>query len=524
MPVETRCLNINPTKRNNLVPLWLHILIGLFAINTIAVIVMENRRPTDTLAWVLLLLFVPVFGLVLYFLVGTRPGKHTLIQQTDLQQLKSYIAPASVAPTPAEEPLASLLLTNNGALLTNDNHLRLYTTFREMIEQLMRDIANAKHHIHFQFFKFEDDAIGRQISDLLIQKASAGVEVRVIYDAAANWSVPVSFYRRLRKGGVEVEPFNKIFPYLSSFSNYRNHRKVVVIDAQIGYMGGMNIAERYLTGIRTGIWRDTHFRITGSAVAELQIAFVSDWHFATHLLLNSPHYFRDLKEEKNATDFPPSSLAESYTVETPLIKQSPAEENNPYTDIPTPTNTTQGVKVQIVTSNPTDPWRVMNQALPLLISQAQRYVWLQSPYFIPTDAILNVMCTMALAGKDVRLMIPAKSDRGILVPKATFSYLDRILSAGVKVYLYDAGYMHAKTVVVDDRIASIGSVNIDPRSISLSFEINAFIYDATIACQQRRLFEQDIQSAHLLNLTTWRQRSFLQRSAESFARILAPMF
>lgn len=478
-------------------------MIGVFAINTIVVIVMENRRPTDTLAWVLLLLFVPVFGLLLYFLVGTRPGRHTLIQQADLQNLKEYIAPAAIPPSPAEEPLASLLLANNGALLTGDNSIRLYTTFREMVEQLMQDIANAKHHIHFQFFKFEDDAIGRQISDLLIAKASSGVEVRVIYDAAANWSVPPTFYRHLRKGGVEVESFNKIFPYLSSFSNYRNHRKVVVIDAQIGYMGGMNIAERYLTGIRTGIWRDTHCRITGPAVGELQIAFLSDWHFATHRLLNSPAYFASLNGENS----PKAEI-----------------QNNPKREIDKPAANTPGVKLQIVTSNPTDPWRVMNQALPLLISQAQHYVWLQSPYFIPTDAILNAMCTMALAGKDVRLMIPAKSDRGILVPKATFSYLDRILSAGVKVYLYDAGYMHAKTVVVDDRIASIGSVNIDPRSISLSFEINAFIYDTRIACQQRLLFEQDIQSAHLLNLTTWRQRSLLQRSAESFARLLAPMF
>ncbi len=484
-------------------PLWLHILIGVFAINTIVVIVMENRRPTDTLAWVLLLLFVPVFGLVLYFLVGTRPGRHTLIQQADLQQLKSYIAPAAIPPSPAEEPLASLLLANNGALLTDNNQLQLYTTFKAMVEQLMQDIANAKHHIHFQFFKFEDDAIGRQISDLLIAKASSGVEVRVIYDAAANWSVPPTFFRHLRKGGVEVEPFNKIFPYLSSFSNYRNHRKVVVIDAQIGYVGGMNIAERYLTGIRTGIWRDTHCRITGPAVGELQIAFLSDWHFATHRLLYSPTYFAS----SNGENTPKAEI-----------------QNNPKREIDKPAANTPGVKLQIVTSNPTDPWRVMNQALPLLISHAQHYVWLQSPYFIPTDAILNAMCTMALAGKDVRLMIPAKSDRGILVPKATFSYLDRILTAGVKVYLYDAGYMHAKTVVVDDRIASIGSVNIDPRSISLSFEINAFIYDTRIACQQRLLFEQDILSAHLLTLEHWRQRSLLQRSAESFARLLAPMF
>lgn len=444
---------------------------------------MENRRPTDTLAWVLLLLFVPVVGLVLYFLFGTRPVRHTLIKAEDLQTLKAHIAPLAVAPTEAERPLADLLLANNHAYLTADNHIELYTTFKDMVEHLQQDLMAAEDHIHFQFFKFEDDAIGRQISDILIEKASQGVEVRVIYDAAANWSVSAGFYRRLRKGGVQVEPFNRIFPYISSFSNYRNHRKVVVIDGRIGYMGGMNIAERYLTGIRTGIWRDTHFCITGSAVGEMQIAFLSDWHFAARQLLTDRRYFPKVQETA-----------------------SPA------------------TKVQIVISNPTDPWRVMNQSLTLLIAQACHYVWLQSPYFIPTDAVLNALCTAALAGKDVRLMIPAQSDRGILVPKATFSYLDRILSAGVRVFLYDAGYMHAKTVVADDRIASIGSVNIDPRSISLSFEINAFVYDTGVAMQQRALFEQDMLQCHELNLTDWRKRSVWERSIESFARMLAPIF
>lgn len=474
-------------------PLWLHILIWVFAINTIIVIVMENRRPTDTLAWVLLLLFVPIVGLVMYFFVGTLPGRHTLIKQKDLQALKDYVKPQSVSPSDSENPLATLLLTNNHAFLTADNHLDLYTTFKDMVEHLMQDISQATDHIHFQFFKFEDDAIGRQISDLLIDRALHGVEVRVLYDAAANWSVPASFYRRLRKGGVYVQPFNKIFPYLSSFSNYRNHRKVVVIDGRVGYMGGMNIAERYLKGIRTGIWRDTHFCITGAAVGEMQIAFLSDWHFASHQLLNSPRYF-------------PQSAKTTESTQPTLRSQG------------------QGAKLQIVTSNPTDPWRVMNQSLTLLIAQASDYVWLQSPYFIPTDAILNALCTAAMAGKDVRLMIPARSDKGILVPKATFSYLDRILSAGVRVFLYDAGYMHAKTVVMDNHIASIGSVNLDPRSISLSFEINAFIYDTDVALQQRAFFEEDMLQSHELYLADWRKRSLYERSVESFARLLAPMF
>lgn len=445
---------------------------------------MENRRPADTLAWIFLLLAIPILGLVVYFFFGIRATRHSLIKADDLATLKAYAEPLSCPPDTTTGPLSSLLHANNRAFLTQGNDIELYTTFGDMLRHLQDDILAAKDHIHFQFFKFEDDKIGRQLSDMLIAKAQQGVEVRVIYDAAACWQVPFKFYRHLSKGGVKVEPFNRIFPYLSSFSNYRNHRKVVVIDGNIGYMGGMNIAERYLTGIRIGIWRDTHFRIVGPAVAEMQIAFLSDWHFAAHRLLHDKRYF-------------------------PIL---PADTQP------------QGAKVQIVTSNPTDPWRVMEQSLSLLIAQTQDYIYLQSPYFIPTDVIMNALCSVALAGKDVRIMIPARSDKGILVPKATFSYLDRAMTAGIRIFLYDAGYMHAKTVVQDNRIASIGSVNIDPRSIELSFEINAFIYDTDIARQQRNIFEQDMLHCHELDLATWRKRSLWERSVESFARLLAPVF
>lgn len=469
-------------------PLWLNILILIFVLNTLVVIIMENRQPSNTWVWILLLLLVPVVGLVMYYLIGTRASRHQFIKAEDLAALKAHTAAYATLPqnaTKRDNELISLLQQTNKAYPISGNDITLFTSFRDLLLALEKDIRNARKHIHFQFFKFENDEVGRHISELLIEKAQEGVEVRVIIDAAANWSVSPHFYRHLKKNGVQVVAFNRIFPYISPFSNYRNHRKVVVIDKEIGYMGGMNIAERYLRGIKIGIWRDTHFRLAGPAVGEMQISFLSDWHFAHGELLNDAKYFPKGRIENAGS---------------------------------------KGALMQIVTVNPTDPWRIMNQSLSLLFLHATDYIYLQSPYFIPTVPVMNALCSAALAGKDVRLMIPSQSDRGILVPKATFSYLERALTAGIRVFLYDAGYMHAKTVVVDDQVASIGSVNIDPRSLRLSFEINAFIYDHAIAIQQRQIFEQDMLQCHELQLDEWRKRSFLERYVESFARLLAPMF
>lgn len=464
---------------------WFNLIVVLFAVNAAVVIVMENRRPADTLAWLSVLLCLPFVGLLLYFFFGKRAIR-PLMKADDLATLKTNVEPLASPVSEKDDytTLIGFLHNNNHAYLTDGNRLDLYTSFSDMLQHLLKDIEAATDHIHFQFFKFEDDELGRHISNLLVEKVRQGVEVRVIYDAAANWNISIAFYRQLKDNGVEVQPFNRILPFLTSFSNYRNHRKVVVIDGKVGYMGGMNIAERYLKGIRTGIWRDTHFRIVGPAVEEMQIAFLSDWYFASKQFLPAQRYFPVLPEEQTA----------------------------------------ESAKIQIVTSNPANQWNVMEHSLALLIAQTKDYIWLQSPYFMPTDVIMNVLCSVALAGKDVRIMLPAQGDKGILVPKATFSYLDRALSAGIRVFLYDAGYMHAKTIVTDNRVSTIGSVNIDPRSLKLSFEINAFIYDEDIALRQRAIFEHDMLECHELDLATWRRRSFWERLVESFARLFAPLF
>ena len=460
-------------------PLWLRIIVAVFALNAIAVIVTENRRPANAWAWILLLLTVPGVGLIVYYLFGTRASRFPLISTADWQRLKQHSEPQIAEQVP-DYPLVRLLQSINTAYPIAGNATRLYTTFTAMWEDMQTDIAVAKESVHFQFFKFEDDQVGQQVSNLLIAKALQGVEVRVLYDAAACWMVPHGFFRRLRKNGVMVEPFNRIFPFLTPFSNYRNHRKVVVIDGRVGYLGGMNIAERYKNGVHGGIWRDTHLRISGPAVSELQTTFLMDWHFAAKRLLCSDLYY-------------------PY-----IAPQGPS-------------------LMQIVSANPSDPWRVMNQSLTLLVARSNRYVYLQSPYFLPTESLMNALCSAAQASIDVRLMLPIRGDKGVLVPKASCSFYERALRAGVRIYLYQNGYLHAKTAVSDDAIVSVGSTNIDPRSLRLSFEVNAFIYDAEVAQQQRDIFLHDMYDCHMLTLEEWQQRSRLERLKESLARLFMPI-
>lgn len=460
-------------------PPWLHIVIIVFALNTILVVITENRHPANTWAWIILLLFVPLFGLIIYYLFGTRATHFPLISTRDWLKLKSHSSPYSVADI-HDYPIIKLLENTNTAYPIGGNTTKLYTTFSAMWEDMQGDIARAQQSVHFQFFKFEDDPVGQQVSNLLIQKARQGVEVRVLYDAAANWLVPQRFFRKLKENGVLVEPFNRIFPFLTPFSNYRNHRKVVVIDGKIGYLGGMNIAERYKKGVHGGIWRDTHLRIAGAAVSELQTTFLTDWKFASKKLLNEDIYYPHIQ----------------------------------------PQGTTL---IQIASANPSDPWRVMNQSLTMLVARSNKYVYLQSPYFLPTESLLNALCSAAQAGIDVRIMLPIRGDKGVLVPKASCSFYERVLTAGVRIYLYTNGYLHAKTAVSDDLIASIGSTNIDPRSLKLSFEVNAFVYDATIARQQHDIFLNDIQYCQELDLHTWAHRTHWERFKESIARLFIPL-
>ncbi len=462
----------------------LSFLLILALIGVIIYIIVENRHPIQTLAWIIAIIFLPVAGLVLYFLVGHRPWKHKMIGKDELEQLKDLTfkqhRSSIVEPPASHNGLAAMLLTANRALPMSGNAIKPYTEFYPMLDDLIADLEAARDHIHFEYFKFEDDPAGRRVAEVLMRKVRSGITVRFAYDDLANFTRK-RFYRELKRAGVQVKPFLALtLPFISGDLNFRNHRKIVVIDGRVGYLGGMNIAERYGAGLKWGPWRDTHLRIEGPAVAELQTAFLTDWRFSSGELLTESRYY------------PP---------------------------IPS----TGGTLMQIITSGAMDEWSIAMQSLVQVISNARRYVYLQTPYFIPTEPVMLAFRNAALSGVDVRLMIPARGDRGPLVSLASKSFIADAMAAGVQVWFYRKGFLHAKTVVSDDAFTSIGSSNIDVRSCTLDFEINACIYDADTARQMKEVFLRDQDDSERIDPVRWASRPAFEKFKESLARLLSPL-
>ena len=453
-------------------------------LGTILVIISENRNPVKTIAWCVVLAFMPVIGLLLYILFGMDNRHRRLIKEDDLSRLKGIteiIQGEDISSDiPAQyKPLAGMLHKMNRAYPLSGNNVEIITDFQTMSDRLIADIGSARQHINMLFFKFEDDEVGRRIADALIKKAEEGVQVRLIYDDAGNLMVPRRFYKKLRKHGLQVRGFIKIFlPILSRDYNSRNHRKVVVIDGKVGYMGGMNIAQRYAEGLKWGSWRDTQIRIMGPAVSELQTSFLTDWKFTKG-------------------DTPDLGLMYPYNA---------------------PCGNTL---MQIVTGGPMDKWNAMMQAYMTAIVSARSYAYLQSPYFIPPEPIMKVLQNAALSGVDVRVMIPYRGDKGVLPPWASRSYIKEALNAGIRMYLYRKGYMHAKTLVIDDSLVTIGSTNLDFRGFEQDFEINAFMYNENLARQQHDLFIEDQKDAELIDPLEWDKRPLLDKAKESAARIFS---
>ena len=463
----------------------LNILFAAALISLIILIISQNRHPVRTLAWILILCLLPGLGLVLYLLFGTDKRKDRLISDKRLDQLKSEVAASNSLMLRKQVPnghedLATLLWMTNKAIPLAGNDVKVYTSFDPMLEDLLTDMDKATDHVHFEFFKFEDDKVGRKVGEKLRELAARGLEVRVTYDSAANLT-RYKFYRWLRKGGVQVHSFLPvILPFLTSTTNYRNHRKIVVIDGKVGYLGGMNIADRYSKGIRGGVWRDIHARIQGPAAAELQTAFLVDWQYCSRRFVSGDRYF-------------------------PCVE--PCGDSI----------------VQIATSGPMDEWKVTMQGMIRLITQAQRYVYIESPYFIPTEPVMLALKNAALSGVDVRIIIPYYGDKGVLVPLASRSYVEEALIAGVKIYFYGGGYLHSKTLVSDGTVCTVGSTNLDVRSFEQDFEINAFIYDAAVSRKLRDAFLSDMENSTRVTLEQWRKRSTWEKFKESFARLFSPI-
>ncbi len=466
-------------------PVWLNIFFAVLLVSVIVMEIAENGHPIRTVAWILVLTFLPGVGLVLYFFFGRDRKNRRLVAAEEQERLLANSAQACSEHICRQIPpeyrnLATLLYTAGRALPVEGNDVQVYTDFPSMYGDLLADLESARHHIHFQFFKFEDDELGRKAEEILSRKAREGVEVRLQIDDLANLTRR-GFYRRMEKNGVQVEPFVRVrFLLVNSDTNYRNHRKNVVIDGRIGYTGGMNIAKRYAVGIRSGIWRDSHIRVTGPVVAEMQSAFLMDWKFSTKHLLDDPVYY-------------------------PAVPR------------------TGDLLMQVATSGPMGEFRVIMQAMLRILAESRHYVFIQTPYFIPTEAVMLALRGAALSGVDVRLMLPHRGDGNFLVTLASRSYVKDALEAGVKVIFYEKGFLHAKTIVADDQVVSIGSTNMDIRSFEQDFEINAFIYDRDLAVRMREIFVADEQDGSYVVPAQWYARPAFVRFEESFARLFSPL-
>lgn len=454
-------------------------------IGTIVVVILDNRNPVKTISWVLVLMFLPLVGLIFYFFFGRSTRREKIISRKSYDRLLKKPMAAYNAQKPEEipetyRPLMQFFWETNQSLPFQASEVQVYTNGYTKIAALLRELQKAKHHIHLEYYIFMDDAIGRIVKDTLIDKAKEGVEIRVIYDDVGCWETPNNFFEEMRDAGIEVRSFLKVrFPLFTSKVNYRNHRKIVVIDGETGFIGGMNLAERYVNGFPWGIWRDTHILLKGRAVHGLQTAFLLDWYFVDQTLITSSRYFPQI-------------------------------------------NTPGAILTQIVTSDPVGPWKEIMQGLTIAITTAKRYVYIQTPYFLPSETIMAAMQSAALAGVDVRLMIPERSDSKI-TQWGTRSYLKEILRAGVKVYFYQKGFLHSKIMVSDDLLSTVGSTNIDFRSFEHNFEVNAFIYNDETALNLKEVFLQDQRDSIQISLKKWQTRPWYQKATESVVRLIAPL-
>ena len=449
-------------------------------------VVLNNRVPVKTLAWVLVILGVPFLGLFIYYLFGRDNRRRRLINKQSLTQIQKKILlaynHAKIEKNIPERYVTLVKFFENiaDAYPTANNHIEIINDGVTFFNRLIREIYSAKEHIHVQFYIFMDDVMGHLLRDALMDKAREGVEIRLLYDDVGCWHVDKNFFEEMRCAGMYVQPFLKErFPMLSSSLNYRNHRKVVVIDGKRAFIGGMNIADRYVTGGNWGKWRDVMLCISGEAVYGIQVSFLVDWYFADRSLVSGTRYF-------------------------PKIDVAP------------------GPMTQIVVSNPIGLWREMLQGMGHLISNCKEYLYIQTPYFMPSDFVLTAILNLALAGVDVRIMVPERSDSGI-TELASRSFLGDVILAGAKVYLYRGGFLHSKMLVCDDMLTSVGSANIDFRSFECNFEINTFVYDEGVAQQLKNAFLEDTRSCRMFTYKEYKERTLKQRMKESLARVFSPV-
>ena len=454
-------------------------------VSAIVVVLSENRNPIRALAWVIALLSLPVIGLVFYLFFGrSLKGRH-MMSRRNKRRLLNDCAPQKIDMdrlelAPDARVLVRLAHNLSHAPMMLNNRIEIFTEGAAKFAALEKDLRRASHSILLQYYIFSDDNIGKKISDILIEKARQGVSVKVIYDHVGSFSASNSFFRRMQEAGIDTHPFFRVtFPQLANRINWRNHRKIAVIDGTVGYIGGMNVADRYIDGGKMfPMWRDLHLRVTGPAVAALQQSFAVDWNFMGH----------------------------------PLLVDEVRPARHPHSNI----------GMQLVTGGPTTQWMNMTLIFQQAISEAKKCVYILTPYFIPTEGLVQTLQVAALSKVDVRLIVPRRSDSDML-RWASCSYVQECLRAGIKVYFYEKGMLHSKAVIIDDDFCTVGSTNFDFRSFEHNFEANMLIYSTEFNARMKALFMRALHDSRRITSAEWNRRPFLEKALESVMRLLSPI-
>lgn len=471
----------------------------LILILVIIRIVYETNQSSKALAYIFLCIFIPVAGIIFYLIFGinywnkkryakkvAENGALLKVVQQNVLRFTGSDLNVDASNLGQHEELGTLLLKDLGSPITVNNTVTVYQNGEHKFPSVMEAIQSAKHHVHLEYYIYECDEIGMAIIEALIVKARQGVEVRFIYDDFGSPSISSALEKRMRDAGIEVMPFHKIKYYLlANRFNYRNHRKILIVDGHTAFVGGINVSDKYINPSSPSrdhmYWRDTHLRIQGTGMYYLQYLFLTDWNFCCDNKLDpNEQYFADI----------------------------PECHNNCY--------------VQIAAGGPDSLLPTILYSLMQAINLAEEEVLITTPYFIPGDSMLDAICMAAMSGVKVKLLIPEKGDSRI-VSAANRSYFTKLLQAGTEVYLYQKGFVHAKTLVSDRKLSIVGTANMDLRSFELNFEVNAVVYDEQIAGQLRKQFFEDLQSSVRIDPEQWLNRPWWQQLPEKMARLASPV-